>query len=120
MPSGQLAERIRRRLGMNPLILDPGTLIKSMFQLRVRGGRTFTTFRACADEWLALRKTKVVNRAFAEGVVYEYRCGAGDHIVRVDGLDGEVAHVVAAGPGVDGGYRNRCAWCRGRKLITWP
>jgi|GEM_PF-5809670 len=80
MPSGQLAERIRRRLGMNPLILDPGTLIKSMFQLRVRGGRTFTTFRACADEWLALRKTKVVNRAFAEGVVYEYRCGAGDHL----------------------------------------
>src|SRR5690348_8459230 len=34
-------------------------------------------------------------------VVYQYRCGAGDHIVRVGGIDCEVAHRVWRDPGVD-------------------
>src|SRR5436190_10004629 len=40
------------------------------------------------------------------GVVYQHRCGTGDHIVRVDVLDREVVHRVPTGERPDAGDRD--------------
>src|SRR2546423_751990 len=46
----------------------------------------------------------IARRQIVWTVVYEHRCSAGDHIVRVDDGDRKVAHVFRTGVAVHGEY----------------